>query len=342
MSTPPADLKNRTGWLKRVASFWLAHEPVRLARWEIVLLRVVIALLVWDTHTTWLGVWNDPAAAVRQMTVHSLDGGSTFTGQPHPNGVAMFLDLTFLSDDRIEKPLEVATGVSLLLYAFGVPAIFSLAIPCLYTLALYTLFNSQGSIGHTAQAIHLVLLCVWLAGIRSFYVRKRQKPLPCEFNAGQFEMDWARQGLMSVYVVSAITKLWMTQGLWFVSAKYFPLHLVKNNEMEYYDTLNESARHLDWLPQFLMDRPLVSQIMFGLALPLELFAFLALLNRRIAAVFGIGLIAFHESVTQLTHLSFIFNKLLLLFLFVSPLWWLWRIAFKAVNGPGLPASVSGR
>ena len=64
---------------------------------------------------------------------------------------------------------------------------------------------------------------------------------------------------------------------------------------------------------------------FGLALPLELFAFLGLRNRRIALVFGLGLIAFHESVSVLTHLAFIFNKLLLLFLFVSPQWWLARL-----------------
>jgi hypothetical protein len=125
-------------------------------------------------------------------------------------------------------------------------------------------------------------------------------------------------------VVSAVSKVWLSKGTWFISAQYFPLHLVKNNEMEYYDTLNPEVLKLDRLPQVLMDHPLVSQFFFGIALPLELFAFLALLNRRIAAVFGTGLIVFHESVTQLTHLSFIFNKLLLLFLFVSPFWWIAR------------------
>lgn len=309
---------------RRWAGFWLAHEPMRLPRWEVVLLRIVVALLIWDTHTMWIAHWNDPGEALKQMLWRGVDGGVNYASQPHPHGVAMFMDLTFLSQDSIEQPLEAATGVSLLLYALGVPAAFSLALPCVFTLGIYTLMLSQGAIGHTAHGVHLTLLCLWLAGIWTLACRARGKPLPFGFNPGQFEMSWARQGIMAVYVVSAITKLWNSDGLWFTSAKYFPLHLVKNNQMEFYDTLNPDALKLDWLPQALMDHPVVSQFFFGIALPLELFAFLALLNRRMAAVFGLGLITFHECVTQLTNLSFIFNKLLLLFLFVSPVWWLLR------------------
>lgn len=307
---------------KRITRYWLAYEPFRHARWEIILLRCILAILFWDVHTGWIGRWNEPVHVVAQMVTPSLQNDMKYTTQPHPNGVGMFVDFSFLSNDTYEKPLRAATGLSLLAYALGVPAEFSLAIPVFFGLGTATLSNSQGAIGHTAQGLHLVLLVLWLAGLWSRWCQARGQSLPSGFSSGELGLDWARQGLMAAYVVSAITKVVNSDGNWLSDARYFPLHVVKNNDMEFYDTLNPAAQKLDWLPQVLMEHPVVCIFFFGLALPLELFAFLGLYNRRIAVIFGLGLIAFHQSVTVLTNLSFIFNKLLLLFLFVCPQWWL--------------------
>lgn len=303
-------------------SFWLAHEPIRHARWEIILLRFVLAILFWDIHTAWIAWWREPSRAVVQMVTPSLHNNLKYESQPHPNGVAMFTDLTFLSNDAVEKPLRAATAVSLLLFIAGVPAAFSLAIPVFFGLGVTTLINSQGAIGHNAQALQLVLLVMWLAGLWVQWCRARGKPLPRGLDRDELGLDCARQALMAGYVVSGLTKVLNSDGNWLSDARFFPLHVVKNNDMEFYDTLNPDALKLDWLPQVLMEHPGVCIIFFGLALPLELFAFLGLRNRRIALMSGLGLVAFHQSVTELTHLSFIFNKLLLFFLFVSPQWWL--------------------
>jgi hypothetical protein len=71
----------------------------------------------------------------------------------------------------------------------------------------------------------------------------------------------------------------------------------------------------------MMQHPLASQVFFGLALPLELFAFLGCRNRRLALVVGGSLIAFHLCVKQLTQLDFVYNMQLLLVLMVNPVWW---------------------
>lgn len=314
----------QTGGLRALLRDWLRLEPIRHAAWEMVVMRLSFAMLVWDVHTGWINYWRHPWQALLQMTIPSRWNDVPYASQPHPNGLGMWMDFSFLADNAFEPWLLLAAGVSLLLYVFGVPAAFSLAVPLLAGVGAATLINSQGAIGHIAQGLHLCLLVVWLAGVWSLVCKKRGRPLPCDFNAGQLEMDWARQGLAASYVVSAITKLIESQGRWFIEARYFPLGLVKNNDMQFYDTLDASARQMDWLPQLLMEHPLLCQFFFGIALPLELFVFLGLRNRRMAALFGIGLIVFHECVTQLTHLSFIFNKLLLLILFVNLPWWIGR------------------
>jgi hypothetical protein len=283
-------------WKRLWLSLWRL-EPIRMPRWEVFIVRLAFALLVWDTQTGWISFWNDPPQAARAMVENASTFDIRWDTQPHPNGLGYLFDFTFISNDAIEKPVRYAMGISLILY-------------------------SQGSIGHTAQGLHLALLAVWLAALYAFIQKRRGRPLKFGYTSGEFELDWARQALSAAYVVSAITKLIVSKGLWFLDAKYFPLHILKNNEMQYFDTLDETTRRLAWLPDFALQHPHWCQFLFGIALPLELFVFIGLRNRRAALLFGLGLIGFHQSVTELTHLSFIFNKLLLLILFVAPWYWL--------------------
>lgn len=310
-------------WRRLWSSLWRL-EPIRHSRWEIITIRFLFALIVWDTQSGWVGYWTQPTRAFQAIVSNPKKFDIRHDSQPHPNGLAYFFDFTPLAKDNIEKPLRYAMGASLLLYALGVPAAFSLAIPLFFSLGTATLNNSQGSIGHTAQGLHLALLAVWLAGLHSFIQKKRNQPLKHGFSSGELEIDWARQALAATYVVSAISKLIISKGLWFIDAKYFALHVLKNNEMQYYNLVDPAARQLHWLPEVMLQHPHWCQFLFGIALPLELLAFIALRNRRAAAIIGLSLIAFHESVTQLTQLSFIFNKFLLLILFVTPWWWFAR------------------
>jgi len=322
-SAPDTQTTQPPLWRRIGTSLWRL-EPIRHSRWEVVLIRLLFAAIVWDTQSGWVAYWTQPTAAVRAMVQNPKHFDIRHDSQPHPNGLAHFFDFTPLADDRIEKPLRYAMGASLVLYVLGVPALFSLAIPLFFSIGDATLNNSQGSIGHTAQGLHLALLAAWLAGLYAFIQRRRGRALKHGCSSGELEIDWARQALAATYVVSAISKLIISKGLWFVDAKYFALHVLKNNEMQYYNLVDPAARKLHWLPEVMLQHPHWCQFLFGIALPLELFAFIALRNRRAAALFGVTLIAFHESVTQLTQLSFIFNKMLLLVLFVAPWWWLAR------------------
>ncbi len=278
----------------------LRFEPIRHARWEVLVLRFAIAFIAWGTFY----------------------GDSAFTSQPHPNGIAIWFDLTFLSEDQVEGPLRELARWSLVAWVLGVPAVLSLLVPTFVGIGLFTLKNSQGAIGHSFQVVHLGLLAVWAAGLWRVVARWRKRELPHGFTPGQLELDWARQALAAGYVVSAITKLVNSSGLWFRDSHYFALHLIKNNDMKFYGTLETGAQQLEWLPQVMMQHPMLSQLFFGLALPLELFAFLGCRNRKMALGFGIGLVAFHYSVKQLTQLDFVLNVQLLWVLMIHPLWWI--------------------
>ena len=289
------------GWLLRLKAL-MVFEPIRHARWELFLLRLGLAYVAWETFV----------------------GSSDFTEQPHPNGIAHWVDLTFLSVDATEGWLRWAARLSLVAFVVGVPGVLSLLVPTFLGIGLFTLKNSQGAIGHSFQVVHLCLLAAWLAGVWAMVCRMRKTALPNGLGRGQLEVDWARQALAAGYVVSAITNVIESNGMWFRDSQFFALHLIKNNDMKFYGKLEEGVQQLQWLPEWMMLHPMACQVFFGLALPLELFAFLGCRNRVMGLVFGVSLIAFHLSVKQLTQLDFVYNTQLLMVLMVNPVWWVWR------------------
>ncbi len=278
----------------------LRYEPMNLARWEVLLVRAGLAWLVWRV----------------------MLGDSQYLSQDHPNGVAMFADLTWLSDNRWENILRPVSGACLAAWVIGAPGALALLVPLLFGIGLMTLKNSQGAIGHSYQAVHLCLLGAWAASVAYWIMRWRGRKHRAGLTAGQWEVDWAMQALGAGYVSSAISKLVESHGMWFADSQYFALHLIKNNQMKYLEYLEGAPPTMGALPQWLMDHPFWAQFLFGIALPLELFAFLAPRNRVMALAFGGGLLLFHEMVKALTQLDFVFNESLLVILWINPLFWM--------------------
>ncbi len=280
---------------------------MRHAAWETFLFRLGIAWVAWQT----------------------IGGPSHWNTQTDPHGLAAWgVDFTWLGDAELAKWLVPLWGVCLLLYLFGVVPVLTLLPPLSASWGHGTLGNSHRAIGHTTQLVTLVLLASWLAALWATICKVRRKPLPFDFTPPQLAADWTRQVFISTYVVSAITKLIQSHGLWFKDAPYFSLQIVKAMGMAKYGDYGE-GRDVEWFAQLMVDHPWLAKLFIGGALPLELFAFLALLNRRLALAFGIAMYLFHSTVTELMHLGFVYHKMLLLVLMVNPVWWLVQLGAAA-------------
>jgi hypothetical protein len=290
-------------WWRCFLNDLFSWEPVRHAAWETFLFRLGISWIAWQT----------------------ICGPSHKITQPAPHGLAAWgVNFTWLGDPQLAHWLVPLWGICLLLYICDVWPVLTLLPPLIASFGHGTLGNSQHAIGHTTQVVTLVLLASWLAALWSAACRLRGKPLPFDFTASQLAADWTRQVFMSTYVVSAISKLIQSHGLWFQDAPYFGLQIVKAMGMAKYGDYGE-GHDVTWLAQLMLDHPWVAKILIGGGLPLELCAFLAVLNRRLALVFGLALYTFHSSVSEMLHLGFVYHKALLLVLMVNPIWWLLQL-----------------
>lgn len=287
---------------RRFLRFWFAIEPMRHAWWETLSMRCIIAWATW----------------------HTLRQPSPFVQQPQPHGLAVWgVDFTWLGRAELSLYLLPLWAACLLLYVANVFPVLTLFPVLVASIGLGVLGNSQGGIGHTTQVLTVVLLAQWMAYVWAAVQPRTRLPMPRSFTRQQLAADWGRQALAASYVVSAITKLIESGGDWISDTPYFGLQVVKSEGMGFYDHLvPRIAESSAWLGQWMVDHPMLTAMILAAALPLELLVFLGLNNRRIALFFGVTLYAFHSTVTEVMQLGFLYHKLLLLALFVNPVFWL--------------------
>lgn len=296
-------MNERFRWWGRKIGEFSSPERIRYTAWEALWMRVGMVFLL----------------------AQSLPYVRGFGGQPVPNGLARWMDFTFLSNPTVMEPIRWVFIGSLVFYFLGygmrvvVPIIFAIIV------AEGTLGNSQGAINHVTQVLALVLLGQILGMYWEWFqtLRKKREKQELRKNLRDGWISGAIQALAAVYVVSGIVKLINSEGDWIKDVPNFAVQLVKASEMALHNTANppdssQSELMVWWMGEY----PNLARMFFGSGLVLELGAVLALLNRRWALVLGLSLLAMHETISKIMHLGFYYNKVLLIIFCVNLPYWL--------------------
>jgi len=270
---------------------------------------------------------------------------ASFAGQPEPHGLAVPLEkvfgvqLTFLSDPAVSRRLYTGFLVALGFYVAGLALPFALGF--LFTvLCLHgTFHNSQGSVHHHLQLITLVVGAQWAASLRALGRGGWRALFVSGKECGPWLVNWSQQVIVAAYVVSALSKIWLSKGLWIWRTPRIGVQLAKAGDQAYYDSLVPGTAAYTWLPAWCVEHPWATRLIFGAALPLEFCAFLALRNRALGTLYALALVAFHISVTSLMSLDFKFNVQMLIVFFVNLPFWTWWLA-QGRGGRGRALSLS--
>ena len=196
----------------------------------------------------------------------------------------------------------------------------------LLSIAVGTIANSQGAIGHYLQLVSLVLCAQTAAHFYDMLARRRGKENPDRTTGEDRVISWSQQAIVATYLASALTKLIHTSGMWFFQSPLIAVQILKATDSDYYDRLNP-ADYNAGLPiaQWIAAHPILVALVLGAGLILELTTPLALLGRRYALFYGVSLIAFHQSVQRLMKLSFAYNEYLIWIYLVNLPFWVWFV-----------------
>ena len=262
--------------------------------------------------------------------------------QTHPNGVALLVPLTWISQEWV-RPLFFAVAVpAIVLYLLNIGMPIALGVLCLVNILPRTLANSQGHINHSHQIVSVALLTQFVVAVWWWWCQRKGKTESSESSPGigiaSWQIYYTKGILTGTYVVAGASKLLNSKGMWFWNAPYISFDLVKSQRQEYYKLL-EDASKLTTAPAALwvMENPMLARLGFAAAFFLELFAIVAMKNRVWALWTGLALIALHRGILAVMNLHFYNNELLLLIFFLNFPFWFWWLGQRV---RGRPAELS--
>ena len=276
---------------------------IQYTRWELLLQRFFFSFLVIKVCTS--------------ITI--------FSSQPEPNGLANYIDLTFLADPYISIILKVLLFLFAACYIYGRLMPISVGYMLLYLVLLGTLLNSQGAITHGTQIIALVLLGQFCAYCWCSFLKLRKQPLDIKSNLTNHDLAvyFTQQAIAAAYVVAGIMKLinpsfvWR-MGLpipagWIRDLPLIAVGIIKTHSQQYYSNLSaETLERGNIIANWIISHPNLTRIIFSGGLFLELLAFLILLNRTWSFLIGLSLILMHWGILEVMQLKFDNNIYVLL------------------------------
>lgn len=268
---------------------WWQPAPFAYRQWQLWFARASFALLVfynikWETKT--------------------------YTTQPHPTGIANFVDLTWLAHNPPGFAAKCIVSIGLFLYTVGITPALGLLPALFYSIAIGTLINSQGETQHSWQLVTLMCLGQFIV-----YLLPSRTPLgPLRWQSRsltapalerqQLAAYSATVVISAAYVVSGIVKLIASDFQWVLRVPYLAVQLLKNNWSGFYDSGIAPPAWLEQATRLIIDHPTLARLFFGSGLLLELAAFVVLINRRISFWFGLALISLHVGIFYVMNLTF--------------------------------------
>ncbi|WP_038160930.1 hypothetical protein [Verrucomicrobium sp. BvORR106] len=313
-SLPPAATGEVSLWRRFTATLgrWMAggFVPFPVHRWEWVLMRIAFAALVMHTFMDW----------------HPFK----YASQPAPVGIATLVDLSFLHRPGMFEFFRGLGAVGLTVYILGFGLRFVLPVLALASTMIYTYSNSQGFTHHGVQLVTLVLIGQSLVAWWWWWKQRQGArdiasalPLPL-----QSYMVYYSTGIIAFsYVISAVTKITNSKGMWVLNAKYLCIEIVKSQRLNYYGDLDPAQKMDPPVAVWLLQHPLAATVLFGSGFFLECFAFVALRDRIWAFIIGVSLIAMHESISWIMELDFHNHEALVLIFLINLPFWFARLAF---------------
>ena len=184
-----------------------------------------------------------------------------FPTQPHPAGLAHIFDLTWLSDPDNLRAYRNVIYLLVSLYVAGL--LLPIVLPALAVghALMFTLFNSQGYTHHGYQIVSLTLLAQAVTVLYYTALKGiRLQPPDSLLNAWLFVQS--QVVVVGAYLVSFLTKMFATGGMWFWNANYVAIDLIKTQRQHYYSRLDPGDAGNPLEAMWLLEHPWISRGLF--------------------------------------------------------------------------------
>ncbi|MBS1593288.1 MAG: hypothetical protein JST90_03130 [Bacteroidetes bacterium] len=146
------------------------------------------------------------------------------------------------------------------------------------------------------------------------------------FRIELYRIQYGMQAIAAVYTLAGVAKIAASGLGWIDAGANFPAQIVKNYSYLYFDSGDIAQLHLGYtLALFLAHHQGVVQCFLAVSLFLEIFCMAAVLNKRVAFIWGLGLLMMHIGIAAIMGIGIsVIAKPMVVF-FVNPLYLLIRV-----------------
>jgi len=198
------------------------YQPHRFGTVEAAIMRALLVAIVW---------WSLPSA--RDV--------ADLVSQKKPTGLAVLFDLTWLSRPGVFAGCQIVLGIGVVLYLAGRYMLLATGAMALVHILIFTLDNSQGATNHAYQLLSLVLLTQFLTYLSPHLIRLierwKKSPLPRLFpddiRLSDLAIYYTQQTIAAAYLVTGLTKLVRSKGLWAWQSPNISVELIKTNAQNF-------------------------------------------------------------------------------------------------------------
>ncbi len=230
--------------------------------------------------------------------------------QAYPIGLCKWLDCSFLNNDTIKFGLAGLIAVLLIFYLFEKGMLWVTLLLFLFSLLIFTIEESNGVKGRRGL-FTLIFLAQFLA-----YLFHQIK---LDLNINKNRVQFCCQLIAAVYTLAALSKLSNSGLQWFVESPRIILQITKSYYFTYINTgtmdgAADGVKMADWIGR----HNVLTLLLLGGSLLLEIFSFVLILNKKIAFIYAVLMLGMHIGTLITMDIFFPTVSFPLIIFFINP------------------------
>lgn len=243
------------------------------------------------------------------FTIYALN---QYNSIPYPVGILRLIDGSILMNPVARIAVCVSLAVLLVLYVLEVGMMVCTFLLFTIGVFVYSIGESNGVWGRIG-----ILSLVFFAQFAAYALNYLGLSQKLNRNRVQF----AIQIIAAVYTLAAISKI-ATSGIdWFINSPNISLQVLKSFNYQYVTNGNLQLQQQGTaMAEWIMTHPLLTKFLLCGSLVLEVFAFVLLINKTWAFVFGLLLLAMHKGMSIVMNIFFPSISLPMVIFCINPLY----------------------
>ncbi len=238
---------------------------------------------------------------------------------PFPVGICSLFNCACLTLGYPRIITIVALVVLEILYILEIGAMWCSLLLFLIAVVILTIEESNGSPSENG-----ILSLVFFAQFLAYFLNKFNLSKSLSKNRMQFSAQIFAAG----YVLAGISKLHVSGLAWFTTdAPNFALEVMRNFNSKYitYGNIWYYNRGIE-IADFVLNHIIITKILLGFSVMLELCAFVLMLGKRLSFVYSFLLLFLHVGIYLTLDIIFPSITVPLIIFFINPLYWILIVA----------------